>query len=137
MASISFPHPNPSVGRQSQFSGRRLSVLCATAVRTPPTAVQTASFYEVLGLRPGATCQEIKSAYRKMARVMHPDAVSDGRGDAADGFIRLQAAYATLSDPAKRALYDRSLLRLRPMATVGGGPELTRRRRSWETDQCW
>ncbi|CAI0382605.1 unnamed protein product [Linum tenue] len=89
----------------------------------------------------GASCQEIKSAYRKLARVLHPDVA--GEESAASEFIELHKAYETLSDPAKRADYDRSLFRLgRSMsyafvmsAASGGSPGYTSRR--WETDQCW
>ncbi|CAI0382644.1 unnamed protein product [Linum tenue] len=83
----------------------------------------------------GASCQEIKSAYRKLARVLHPDVA--GEESAASEFIELHKAYETLSDPAKRADYDRSLFRLgRSMSyAFGGSPGYTSRR--WETDQCW
>ncbi|GFQ07848.1 chaperone protein Dnaj 11 chloroplastic, partial [Phtheirospermum japonicum] len=123
----------------------RVSAGYATAERTGVAnhASHTASFYEVLGIRTGATCQEIKSAYRRLARVLHPDVACGGAGgSAADEFMRVHAAYATLSDPEKRAAYDGSILR-RPRAaaavvsTDGGYSDVSRRRRTWETDQCW
>ncbi|KAG8377931.1 hypothetical protein BUALT_Bualt08G0085100 [Buddleja alternifolia] len=125
----------------------RVSAGCATAERASASlavnASPTASFYEVLGVQTGASCQEIKSAYRKLARVLHPDVASNGRdGDTspADAFMRVHAAYATLSDPEKRAVYDSSLFRRRMRAaslSANGYSELTRRGRTWETDQCW
>lgn len=153
MASISFSLSNQLIGRK--FSALhspdhltlrhpfRFFASCATAERTSHNALQTASLYEVLGVQTGATREEIKSAYRKLARVLHPDVASDGGGDdtsAADEFMRLHTAYATLSDPEKRAIYDSSLFRRRRTAAspLGHGySELTRRRRAWETDQCW
>lgn len=93
------------------------------------------SLYEVLGLSMGASVQEIKSAYRRMARVCHPDVAAIERKDSSvDEFMRIHAAYSTLSDPAKRAVYDGNLYRKnRPLTSVGVGY----RGRNWETDQCW
>lgn len=62
------------------------------------------TLYEVLGLLPGATAAEIKSAYRKAARETHPDHGGDG-----ERFDRVAGAYRVLSDPAQRAAYDRQL----------------------------
>ncbi|CAI0435216.1 unnamed protein product [Linum tenue] len=81
----------------------------------------------------GASCQEIKSAYRKLARVLHPDVA--GEESAASEFIELHKAYETLSDPAKRADYDRSLFRAASGSGSGSRSGYTSRR--WETDQCW
>ncbi|MEU6643056.1 DnaJ domain-containing protein [Saccharomonospora sp. NPDC046836] len=59
-------------------------------------------YYELLGVRPDATPAEIKSAYRALARSMHPDA-----GGTAGTFRLLRQAYETLGDPIRRAAYDR------------------------------
>uniref|UniRef100_A0ACD6AAS7 Uncharacterized protein n=1 Tax=Avena sativa TaxID=4498 RepID=A0ACD6AAS7_AVESA len=93
--------------------------------------------YEVLGVGAGASRGEIKAAYRRLAREVHPDAVGVGAGD--EGFIRLHTAYATLADPDQRARYDRAVVAgaggamFRRAAAAGAG----NRRRTWETDQCW
>lgn len=58
--------------------------------------------YAVLGLGSSANLEAIKSAYRRMARHVHPDA---GHKEARD-FHAVQAAYQVLSDPRKRAEYD-------------------------------
>lgn len=60
--------------------------------------------YQVLGLSPGASPADVKSAYRRAARDSHPD-----RGGDAEEFRAVVAAYQVLSDPVERAEYDRSL----------------------------
>lgn len=61
--------------------------------------------YEVLGVRPDATSEAIRAAYRERARLVHPDRP----GGASDAMVRLNEAYHTLNDPGRRALYDRRL----------------------------
>ncbi|GAB3435282.1 J domain-containing protein [Actinophytocola sediminis] len=58
-------------------------------------------YYELLGVPPGASATEIRSAYRTLAKVMHPDA-----GGTAGTFRLLREAYDTLSDPELRESYD-------------------------------
>jgi molecular chaperone DnaJ len=62
--------------------------------------------YEILGVSKTASEDEIKKAYRKLVREVHPDANPDAAG-ADDRFKEVQGAYDLLSDPEKRALYDR------------------------------
>jgi molecular chaperone DnaJ len=62
-------------------------------------------FYEVLGVDRNATPEEIKKAYRKLARRYHPDANPDDP-KAEERFKEIQEAYDTLSDPEKRRQYD-------------------------------
>ena len=111
-----------------------------TAVKPPPPAmsVSPSSLYEVLGIPAAASGQEIKAAYRRLARVCHPDVAAVGRKDSsADEFMRIHAAYSTLSDPAKRADYDLRVLRRRPLSSAASAASVYNRRRNWETDQCW
>ena len=61
-------------------------------------------YYKILGVSKGANSDEIKKAYRRLARKYHPD-VSD-RPDAEQLFKDLGEAYAVLKDPEKRAAYD-------------------------------
>ena len=65
-----------------------------------------ADFYEVLGVARGASADDIKRAYRKRARELHPDANPDDP-TAEDSFKELSRAYEVLSDPQQRANYDR------------------------------
>lgn len=61
--------------------------------------------YEVLGIARSAGADDIKSAYRRLARRYHPD-VNPGDKDAEEHFKEIGAAYSVLSDPDKRARYD-------------------------------
>ena len=63
-------------------------------------------YYEVLGATKDATADQLKKAYRNMARKHHPD-VNPGDKAAERHFKEAQKAYDILSDPDKRALYDR------------------------------
>ncbi|WP_019588766.1 DnaJ C-terminal domain-containing protein [Deinococcus apachensis] len=62
-------------------------------------------YYDVLGVNRGASDADIKSAYRKLAKQFHPDK-NQGDEKAADKFKEIGEAYAVLSDPEKRKVYD-------------------------------
>lgn len=64
-------------------------------------------YYEILGIKKGASEDEIKKAYRKLAMLHHPDRVpQEQKKDAENKFKEISEAYAVLSDPAKKRTYD-------------------------------
>ncbi|GAB4848464.1 hypothetical protein Ancab_003168 [Ancistrocladus abbreviatus] len=142
------PYPSPA---QLRFRRLRVAATSSTSSDGPRSQhlnslpVTAASPYEVLGISTAATNQEIKAAYRRLARIFHPDVVKGGKEPpAADEFMRIHAAYSTLSDPDKRAEYDgNAFRRLRPLGSFPGisasatSSFCKYRRRNWETDQCW
>lgn len=85
-----------------------------------------ADLYSTLGVKKGASDAELKSAYRKLAKQLHPDRNKDNP-KAADRFKEVSAAYAILSEDDKRAQYDRGEIddqgnQRHPFAGGGGRP---------------
>jgi molecular chaperone DnaJ len=74
-------------------------------------------YYGILGVRRDASPEEIKRAYRRLAREYHPDVNADPA--AQERFKDINAAYEVLSDPKKREIVD---LGGDPLAPTGGGP---------------
>lgn len=62
-----------------------------------------------MGVKAGASEEEIKKAYKRLARIFHPDLNPHRKRTAEDRFKRLQEAYSVLSDPVSRQEYDQSI----------------------------
>ena len=72
------------------------------------------TYYRLLNVEPEATASDITRAYREAIKRAHPDrALPEFRAQAEDITKDLNRAYATLSDPAKRRMYDRSIMQQR------------------------
>ncbi|HAW50520.1 TPA: molecular chaperone DnaJ [bacterium] len=63
-------------------------------------------YYEILGVPKNASLDEIKSAYRRLAKKYHPDVASGSKKEAEEKFKEISEAYEILSDPQKRSQYD-------------------------------
>ncbi|KAL9147112.1 hypothetical protein ABFS82_13G153100 [Erythranthe guttata] len=129
---------------------RQMFVRASVAsVAHPSAAPDRRCLYEVLRVRRNASPVEIKTAYRTLAKLYHPDATSrfldsSAAASSSDGgdFIEIHNAYATLSDPDARAAYDFNLnVNSQRRFSTGGYRSPGRGRfqstRRWETDQCW
>src|SRR3972149_3324838 len=80
-------------------------------------------YYEVLGVDRNSTQKQIKDAYRRLARKLHPDVNPDT--SAADQFKEVGEAYSVLSNEEKRAQYDRfghAAFQGMPSGGAGGFP---------------
>ena len=67
---------------------------------------QKRDYYEVLGVQKNATDDELKKAFRKLAKKYHPDANPDNKEEAEKNFKEVNEAYEVLSDKQKRQMYD-------------------------------
>lgn len=84
-------------------------------------AAKIKDYYEVLGVKRGASGDQLKKAYRKLARKFHPD-LNPGDKAAEDQFKQLQEAYDVLSDAENRKLYDQYGENWRAVKSGAGAP---------------
>src|SRR5947209_10193434 len=70
-----------------------------------PTKTENKNYYEILGVKKSASADEIRKAFRKLARKHHPD-VNPGDKSAEEKFKAISEANDILSDPKKRKIYD-------------------------------
>ena len=77
------------------------------------------NYYEILKVSPKASNAEIKSAYRRLARKLHPDK-NAGSEEKAREFAKVAKAYGVLGDPKQRADYDRQLLQAEYKISANG-----------------
>ena len=87
-------------------------------------AAKQQDYYEVLGLKRDAGEEEIRKAYRRLARKYHPD-LNPGDKAAEERFKNVQEAYDILSDPKKKQMFDQYGF----YSANGGFPQVVRRRR--------
>jgi molecular chaperone DnaJ len=78
------------------------------------------NYYTILGVLPTATSEDIRGAYRRRAKELHPDHY----GENSNPFLEVQEAYGVLSDPSHRRSYDRSLQKPRDYAGPSNPSEI-------------
>ncbi|KAK9077629.1 hypothetical protein SSX86_005966 [Deinandra increscens subsp. villosa] len=134
------PLPLTSTGKVYFRSHKPCNALLHADPAVDLSSRTRSSFYEVLRVKRDATANEIKTAYRNLAKVYHPDSSDLEQPD--DGkFIEIHNAYETLCNPADRASYDLKLSsgfgRRSGNYTAAGKRRGVYASRRWETDQCW
>lgn len=100
----------------------------------PPAddAQRAVDHYAVLGLRSDATADQVRAAFRRAARANHPDSqFGDMPDNGHDAMVRVNAAYAVLSDPHRRAQHDLSLRQQARDAAAPNRPAGRSRARGW------
>lgn len=105
------------------------------------TAMKPATLYDVLGISDMVTDDEIKAAFRRMAKEVHPDqAPPDQVEEYQEKFKSVYRAYSVLKDPRTRSLYNYEISNTtvysRPIR-FADGLRPAWRGCNWETDQCW
>jgi len=78
-------------------------------VPPPPMLMKEHHYYEILGVSYGATDEELRKAYQKLAKKYHPDKQKsdpEAAAEAAEKFKQANRAYKVLTDPDKRQAYN-------------------------------
>jgi len=74
---------------------------------TPPEKKPKQNYYDILGIKRDASSEQIKSIYRRLSQIYHPDTGSHLGVDGEQPFRKIKEAYETLIDPDKRKEYDK------------------------------
>lgn len=77
--------------------------------RAPYQKVAGSNHYTLLGLHPSASVREIRQTYRELSKLYHPDTTALPNAIATEKFQRINEAYATLSNPDRRTVYDQKI----------------------------
>jgi hypothetical protein len=94
------------------------------------------TFYELLGISSRGSPDDVRAAYRRMALMYHPDVSPPGAAaENTRRFIQVQEAYETLSDPSRRASYDRALAR--GVCRIGFSGRRSQSHRAYCHHQVW
>ena len=80
------------------------------------------TLYQRLGLSPLASPEDVRQAFRRLSKQLHPDTALLPPAEAHRAFRDLQEAYATLSDPDRRRAYDRQLVTPAPPPSPSPSP---------------
>ncbi|XP_027116875.2 chaperone protein dnaJ 20, chloroplastic-like [Coffea arabica] len=111
LSEISFPiHPSDFQALRIRVGSRYAAASTRATLQDAVSVEEPCSFYDLLGIPETGSLLEIKQAYKQLARKYHPDVSPPGLvQEYTQRFIRVQEAYETLSDPNRRALYDRDM----------------------------
>src|SRR5262249_60335687 len=101
-------------------SGHRIERRKTASIGSETKTMASNNYYETLGVARSATDDDIKKAYRRLAKKYHPDS-NKGDKTAVEKFKEVQGAYDVLSDRSKREQYDR-FGRVGAGAAAGGRP---------------
>ncbi|KAF5195899.1 Chaperone protein dnaj 20 protein [Thalictrum thalictroides] len=117
----------------STKSAPKINLISCRATTLEAQRVSSTNFYQLLSLESEKVdFDEIKKAYRSMARQYHPDVVPLSRKEeSTKKFVQLQQAYETLSNPVSRQKYDFELSHHLSRFGVTGMPS-----EDWRTDFC-
>ncbi|KAK4258217.1 hypothetical protein QN277_007689 [Acacia crassicarpa] len=134
LKSLKFSSIRVPSSRSASFKPRALSVAepyFSSPLSSEPSKL---SFYELLGIPESGSLLDIKQAYKQLARKYHPDVSPPDRADESTKiFILVREAYETLSDPQRRAMYDRAIHL--GYSTGGYDDEMAEIKKGWRA--CW
>ncbi|BBN03068.1 hypothetical protein MPTK1_2g20430 [Marchantia polymorpha subsp. ruderalis] len=124
----------------TSFQARARTATCdETEEKVESPSTQTSriggepTLYDILGLTENVGVKEIKSAFRQLARRFHPDVnAEEQREECTQDFMKIHAAYTTLSDPQSKAAYDLQLSMQRFQRNGYAGSRITPLSQSWD-----